>query len=128
MLKDDGRLVIGLPNVMTLNYLWGQLRTNEDRLKEHSSRILQNYNKAMHHVNAWDSYHFVTLLSSCGFELEQFYPTEGVPRLRMSFQRYIPWLKSGYGDRKNKSFLRNLCYTQHFVFKKYKDVKLDVYD
>lgn len=128
MLKDGGRLVIGLPNVMTLNYLWRQIRVTEERMRGHSKNILKNYDKGMHHINAWDTYHFVLLLASCGFELEHFFPTEGVPRLMIGFYRYIPWLRPGYGDQKNKGIFGKLCYTQHFIFQKNREIEISVYD
>lgn len=43
-----------------------------------SKEMLSNYDKGMHHINAWDSVYFVTLLASCGFEMIDYLPTEGV--------------------------------------------------
>lgn len=128
MLQKDGFLLIGLPNVAQLGLLWRQLRITQRSLKDWSNKMLLEYNKGMNHINAWDTYHFVTLLASCGYALEKFFPCEGVviPRI-FSVSRF----KKGtvqrgglYLDKMNKGPLKNLCYTQLFLFKKVKKINI----
>ena len=87
--------------------------------------MLIEYDKGVDHINAWDTYHFVTLLASCDFAMENYIPTEGVvvPRLRI-FNIFHRKKGGIYVDRMNRRMFRNLCYTQHFMFRKVKDVKI----
>lgn len=117
MLKENGVLYIGTPNVQTPAFLYRQLRLNNKKLSAWSEKMLAQYDKGMDHINSWDTYHFTTLLASCGFKLEQFMPAEGVPYA-------IPMFGGGYMDKLNKRILKNLCYTQHFIFKKVKYIEI----
>ncbi|GHT69681.1 hypothetical protein FACS1894110_19620 [Spirochaetia bacterium] len=96
----------------------------------HSKDILSNYDKTHDHINAWDAYHFVTLLSSCGFELEKYLPTEGV------MQPYLIWKKipvigkllPKYTNKMNRGNSGNWSYTMFFRFRKVRDVIINSYD
>lgn len=90
MLKEDGNLIIGTPNVITPGLFWRQMRCKEESLKAWSRQMIIEYDKGMDHINAWDTHHFVTLLASCGFELERYLPTEGVPIPKFRFMNIIP--------------------------------------
>lgn len=89
-----------------------------------SKEMLSRYDKGMDHINAWDSAHFVTLLASCGFEMLEYLPTEGVAIPIFHFLKK----KIGYLDKKNKGIFKNLCYTMYFVFQKVKVVKIKEFD
>lgn len=97
MLKRDGVLMIGTPNALHFGYLWRQLRCREDRLVAWSRQMLSDYDKGMDHINAWDTYHFITLLASCGFEMIHFFPTEGVVIPRWKFLNIIPSIRKTSG-------------------------------
>lgn len=118
MLKENGLLYIGTPNVETPAFFYRQLRLKHNQLKAWSEKMLSEYDKGVDHINAWDTFHFITLLASLGFKVERFMPAEGVPYV-------IPMTGGGYLDKMNKSFLKNLCYTQHFIFKKVKQVNIE---
>jgi len=79
MLKDDGYLLIGLPNIVNIHYMSNLAFFSQKRALKHSQNMLSNYNKASNHINGWDPTHFITLLASCGFELVEYLPTEGTP-------------------------------------------------
>ncbi len=79
MIKDDGYLLIGLPNIVNLNFLISQMFFSNKRALRLSKNIINNYNKAGDHINGWDPTHFTILLASCGFELIKYLPTEGTP-------------------------------------------------
>ncbi len=89
-----------------------------------SREKLSDYDKGVDHINAWDSMHFITLLASCGFEMIDYLPTEGVAVPIFNFLNK----RIGYLDKKNKSIFRNLCYTMHYTFRKVKYVKINNFD
>ena len=126
MLKLGGHLVIGLPNIINPNFLMGTLFTSTKRLIRHSKEVLLKYDKVCDHINAWDPYTFVTLLSSCGFELERYIPTEGVPQPTFLYRRipligrYLP----AYLNKMNKGWGGNLSYTMFFRCRKVKCVSI----
>lgn len=120
MLRDDGYLLIGLPNIVNLNYLSNLMLFSQKRALKHSRNMLKNYNKAGDHINGWDPVHFITLLASCGFELVEYLPTEGTP-LSM-FLRRIPIIgKYIY----NLPFTTRLSYTMFFLVKKVKEINIE---
>jgi 2-polyprenyl-3-methyl-5-hydroxy-6-metoxy-1,4-benzoquinol methylase len=123
MMKDNGYLLIGLPNIVNLNYLSNLMFFTSKRAKKLSNSMLNDYNKANDHINGWDPYHFIILLASCGFELIEYLPTEGTP---LSIQlRKIPIIgKYIY----NLPFKSRLSYTMFFLAKKVKDVNIKDYD
>ncbi len=119
MLKDDGYLLIGLPNIVNLNYLINLALFSQNRAIKHSKNMVNNYNKASDHINGWDPLHFITLNASCGFELVEYLPTEGTP---VSFiLKRIPFIgKYIY----NLPFTTRISYTMFFLFKKVKTVQI----
>jgi len=119
MLNDDGYLLIGLPNIVNINYLINLALFSPKRAMKHSKNMINNYNKASNHINGWDPLHFITLNASCGLELVKYIPTEGTP-LSFFLQR-IPFIgKYIY----NLPFTTRLSYTMFFLFKKVKDVQI----
>ena len=119
MLKDDAYLLIGLPNIVNLNYLSNLMLFSQKRAITLSKYMLNNYNKASNHINGWDPYHFIILLSSCGFELVEYLPTEGTPS-SIQFKK-IPIIgKYIY----NLPFTTKLSYTMFFLVKKVKNVNI----
>ncbi len=124
MLKPGGKLIIGLPNNLNFRYLYTQWKFSNQLGGGLSKEMLSRYDKGMDHINAWDSAHFVTLLASCGFEMLEYLPTEGVAIPIFHFLKK----KIGYLDKKNKGIFKNLCYTMYFVFQKVKVVKIKEFD
>jgi len=119
MLKHDGYLLIGLPNIVNLNYLTNLMFFSQKRALKLSKYILRDYNKANNHINGWDPMHFIVLLASTGFELIEYLPTEGTP---VSSQlKKIPLIgKYIY----NLPFTTRLSYTMFFLVKKVKYVEI----
>jgi 2-polyprenyl-3-methyl-5-hydroxy-6-metoxy-1,4-benzoquinol methylase len=123
MLKDDGYLLVGLPNIVNFNYLTNLMFYSQKRALKHSEYFLNNYDKANHHINGWDPFHFITLLASCGFQLVRYLPTEGTPV--SSVLKNIPLIgKYIY----NLPFTSRLSYTMFFLVKKVKKVNIGNYD
>jgi 2-polyprenyl-3-methyl-5-hydroxy-6-metoxy-1,4-benzoquinol methylase len=119
MLKDDGYLLIGLPNIVNLNYLFNLMFYSQKRAIKHSKNHLKNYNKASDHINGWDPSHFITLLASCGFELVNYLPTEGTPIF--SILKKVPFIgKYIY----NLPFTTRISYTMFFLVKKVKEIDI----
>jgi len=118
VLKPGGSLVISLPNVMNPRFFLPMFRGDmEGWLKRHNERLLNSYDKGEDHINAWDPQHFTTLLSSMGFRLERYLPTEGIPfPMRRPFKSYV------YSRNKRIS---NLSYTMTFRFSKVKSVRIN---
>jgi SAM-dependent methyltransferase len=117
VLKPGGLLVISLPNVMNPRFFLPMFRGDmEGWLKRHNEKMLAGYDKGNDHINAWDPLHFTTLLSSMGFLLERYLPTEGIP---LPMTRLL----GGYLYLKNKR-LSNLSYTMTFRFSKMKSVQV----
>ncbi len=119
MLKDNGYLVIGLPNIVNLNYLINLLFFSPKRMHKHAKNMSENYNKANNHINGWDPLHFITLVTSCGFEFVDYLPTEGTPITNILYK--IPIIGK-YLYR--MPFQSRLSYTMFFIFKKTKYVKI----
>jgi len=120
MLKDERYLLIGLPNIVNLNYLINLMFYSQARAKKHSKYFINNYNKANNHINGWDPFHFITLLASCGFELVEYMPTEGTPV--SSMLKNIPFIgKYIY----NLPITTRLSYTMFFLVKKVKEIDID---
>lgn len=123
MLRNNGYLLIGLPNIVNINYLVNLIFFSQKRALKHSQKVIDSYDKAHHHINGWDPLHFITLNASCGFELIKYIPTEGTPI--SSFLSAIPFFgKYIY----NLPFTTRLSYTMFFLFRKIKDVKIEQYE
>jgi len=119
MLKDDAYLLIGLPNIVNLNYLINLLFFSPKRMRKHANNMSKGYNKASNHINGWDPLHFITLVTSCGFEFVDYLPTEGTPITNV-FNK-IPII----GKYLYKiPFQTKLSYTMFFVFKKSKYIEI----
>jgi SAM-dependent methyltransferase len=113
VLKEGGKLLKSLPNVMNPRFFLSILRNDlESRLIAHSEKMFDQYDKGNDRINAWDPMHFVTLMSSMGFILERYIPSEGVP---MPFK--FPF---GYYCHVKNARISNLSYTMTFLFKKIK--------
>lgn len=120
VLRIGGKFVISLPNVMTMDNFVGMLfRGLEESLIKHSKYINKNYDKRTHHILAWDPWHFTTLISTVGFEVEKYFPLEGCP-----IPEKIGVLKTRGTWNTKIGRLRNLSYTMMFLCKKIKEVKI----
>ena len=121
VIKDNGVLIISLPNVMNPRFFLPMLRRDMNSwLKNLSKRMLDEYDKESNHINAWDPHHFVTMLASVGFRLDSYVPTEGIP-----FPTVKPFKKYVYSSSKRFS---NLSYTMTYQFTKVKEVKISNFD
>lgn len=125
MIKDEGFLLIGLPNVSNLRFLIHQLFMNEKRAKKLSKKMIGSYNKTVHHIHAWDIHHFTILMASCGFVLERYVPTGGIV-LPFYLQR-IPVLGKFIPTAIliNLPLFRHWSYGMYYLFKKQKSVEID---
>ena len=103
---------------MNPRFLLGMLRSEmENYLIGLSEQASANYDKAHDHINAWDPTHFTRLLSTVGFKLEHYMPTEGVA---MPFRKpFKPYLHI------NNKRIKNLSYTMTFGFRKCKNIIID---
>jgi|GEM_PF-852015 len=93
MLRDGKYLIVGIPNVGSLSRFTLSLLFSRERARKHSREMIEKYDKAHHHINAWDTIHFTNLAASCGFELVDFLPTEGIPLPWCGLLRKVPVLK-----------------------------------
>lgn len=123
MLKNGGYLLIGLPNIVNLNYLVNLMFFSKKRAHRHSDRIINNYNKAIDHINGWDPLHFISLCGSVGFSLEDWIPTEGTPTSSIFYKipiigRYLY----------NLPITTRLSYTMFFLFKKVYDKEIEPFE
>lgn len=119
MLKEDGYLLIGLPNIVNFNYLINLLFFSKKRMHKHANNMLENYSKANNHINGWDPLHFITFATSCGFKLVDYIPTEGTPLTGVLYK--IPVI----GKYLYRIPLQTrLSYTMFFLFKKDKYVEI----
>lgn len=120
VLKDDGILIISLPNILTIRNIFSIMRRNfNTQLINLSKDIFNNYNKTHDHIQGWDPEHFTRLASSVGFVLKEFHPSEGIPLpfwfKKLKLPTYI------YSRKRWK----NLCYTMIFVFEKKSYIKIE---
>ncbi|MBY8164126.1 class I SAM-dependent methyltransferase [Vibrio fluvialis] len=124
MLKQDGYLLIGLPNGCNMNLFFNQLFMTKRRLLKRSKRIIESYDKAHDHINQWDMVHFTTLCASCGFSLVDYKNTEGTPIF--NYLHSVPLI--GKYIYKIPFLNSNISYTMFFLFKKEKEVVIGVND
>jgi len=119
MLKDDAYLLIGLPNIVNFNYLINLMFFSPKRMRKHANNMSKGYNKASNHINGWDPLHFITLVTSCGFEFVDYLPTEGTPITNI-FNK-IPII----GKYLYRIPLQTrLSYTMFFIFRKKKYIQI----
>ncbi len=116
VLKKGGKLIISTPNIVAPRFVFSLLSPKlEKNLIDISKRINNEYDKTHNHINGWDPVHFTQLVSTVGFSLLKFIPSEGVPfPLRKPFKPYMYF----------KNRLKNLCYTMIFEFEKISDSKI----
>ena len=119
MTKNDGYLLIGLPNNTNFNSLLSLIFLSQRRALKRSKQILENYHKASDHINGWDPYLFITLLATCVFELVKYLPTEGTP-LFSQLSR-IPMIGKYIHSF---PFTTRLSYTMFFLARKVRDVEI----
>lgn len=117
MLKDDGFLLIGLPNIIDLNYIINLIFFGQKRALKQSIRILDTYDKSRDHINGWDPLHFIQLCASVGFELVSWLPAGGTPI--SSILRKIPVVGRYIY---HLPFQSRLCYDMFFLLKKKKNI------
>ena len=112
VLRPAGRLLISIPNVITPRFIAGLFSPRlEDNLRKISTQTLARYNKQHDHIQAWDPSHFVRLLATVGFQLDDFRPMEGVPLPR---KRFLPaYIHS--------RLFKNFSYTMGFLATKVQD-------
>lgn len=125
ILRKGGFLVVSVPNVINLNFLFVQLSKGlNEKYESISMEVLENYSKDSHHIQAWDPVAFVRLLASTGFLYVEHKFVEGV-YLPIGPSRHTRWpLGGSYYHTKNKR-LKNLSYTMLFKMKKVRF--LDIY-
>lgn len=112
VLKDEGELIISLPNLLTPKFIFQNLRSNlTKRLKRYNKSILNDFDKRNLHINAWDSLHFTHLISTVGFEIVNVKMCEG---LRFPFNIYL-----------RVPFFLNFSYTMCFKLKKVANKKIN---
>lgn len=110
-LVDGGHLIISLPNIVNPRFGIGLMRGNlSGKLLSVSQHMIKNYRKAHDHINGWDPVHFVQLMASMGYLLEEYVPLEGVPFPNK--KPFIPYWKRPFSP------FKNLSYTMAFRFKK----------
>ncbi|MDD9155981.1 class I SAM-dependent methyltransferase [Aliivibrio sp. S4TY2] len=124
MLKDEGKLVIGLPNGCNFNLFLEQFFMSKERIIKRSQQKINNYNKGMDHINSWDIQHFITLCASCGFKVVDFIPTEGTPLFNQF--RKIPLI--GNYIYRLKWLKTRMSYTMFFLLEKEKQVDIGFND
>ncbi len=125
MLIESGELIISLPNIVNLKYLFDLCLFSNRRAKKLSDNIITNYNKVIHHINGWDPYHFITLCASCGYKLEKYIPAEGI--MLPKIINRIPLLGNILPDYLNINIplIKKLSYTMVFLYKKVKNICID---
>lgn len=80
VLSLDGELIISVPNIVNPRFMLPLLSKNlEKNILALSKQINSDYYKPRDHIQGWDPIHFTRLLSSVGFEVVNYMPTEGVP-------------------------------------------------
>jgi 2-polyprenyl-3-methyl-5-hydroxy-6-metoxy-1,4-benzoquinol methylase len=119
VLKVGGCLIISLPNVMNFRFFFGMLSKNlKEKLKKISKDTLDNYDKTQDHIHAWDPTHFVRLVSSVGFVLEEYIPMGGIAfPFRKPFAPYV---------HLRNTRVRNLSYQMAFKFRKVKNIEVRI--
>ncbi len=122
VLKDDGKLIISLPNAFTPRLFCRLLSHNlENTLQKISKQVLFEYEKTSDHIQAWDPIHFSRLASSCGFEVRSYDPLEGVP-----IPGFVTKILPKYLNLPGR--LKNYSYTMLFVLTKNRESNISSSD
>ena len=123
VLDLGGVLVISIPNIMTPQFIMAHAnRTLKEGLIQESERMHVSYSKSMDHIMAWDSMHFVRLVSTVGFRLLDYVPMEGI-----RFPKKLPIIKR---ELKKQHWytenirIKNYSYTMLFKFQKVANVMI----
>lgn len=123
VLKENGALLISVPNIINPRYIFPLLNRNlEKNLVALSKSMMESYSKKRDHILGWDPVHFTRLLASVGFEVEQYRPTEGVPMPQKLSKYKVPLYIYPTGS------IRQLSYTMIFKAIKKKNVMTGVND
>lgn len=126
--KIGGFLVISVPNVINLRFIFRQLRKSlEKNFAILSEKILSSYAKDSDHIQGWDPEAFVRLHASLGFKYIKHKFIEG---MYLPYGKYkhvtVPWGGCYYHTKNNR--LKNLSRTMLFKFQKVKFVNIDPCD
>lgn len=114
VLKNDGFLVISLPNIINLRFLAGQFTDFDTKFKEYFSDY--KYDKTHDHIQAWDPLTFMRLLNSMGFDYGAHEFMEG---MALPIGKYL---------NLDVPRIKNLSYTMMFKVQKKKFVKISNFD
>jgi len=125
VLRSDGILIISIPNGVTpRNCIPPLLKNYSSKLHDRSHYVLNSYDKANTHIHSWDHVHFVNLLGSVGFVLDEYIPMEGVPLP-------IPKILTKVGIKSYYNFgglFKNWSYTLGFRFRKVRNSQIRLED
>lgn len=121
VLKPNGKLVVSVPNLINPRFILPLFSPNFfNNIKEKNRKTLNNYQKPVDHIQAWDPTHFALLLGACGFEVEKYIPSGGIPLpMRGPFPNYIRNFIS------RMAIFKSFSYTMHFRCNKAKYVKIE---
>lgn len=124
-LKNNGQLIISIPNILTPRVILKLFSRNYIKnLINYNTKILQNYNKGRDHIHGWDAHTFVALLGSVGFKLNTCIHAEGIP-FPTFHNKILKWIIPLYLYKPPLSkILKNFSYTLIFSFTKVKSVKI----
>jgi len=93
VLKNNGYLVISLPNIINTRYFAGQLADFNKKFINYFRDF--RYDKTHDHIQAWDPLTFMTLLYSTGFKYVSHEFMEGIPLPKGKYiNMKIPRIKS----------------------------------
>ena len=115
VLKKDGYLVISLPNVITPNKILTQLIDWNKKIPRYFRN--HEYLKIHDHIQAWDSFSFMRLLNSMGFEF-----------VSIDFIEGLPFPKTKYFRLFEIPRINNFSYTMVFKVQKKRFVKINNFD
>ena len=114
VLKNDGFLMISLPNTINLRFFAGQFADFNKKFKNYF--IDHAYDKTHDHIQAWDPFTFMKLLNSMGFDYVAHEFMEG---MALPMGKYV---------NLNIPRIKNLSYTMMFKVQKNKFVKINNFD
>ena len=121
VLKPSGRLVVSVPNTINPRFILPMFSPRiMKNIMEKNHKTLNDYQKAVDHIQAWDPLHFAKLLGSCGFEIEKYVPSGGIPfPMRKPFPHYLRNFIS------RMAIFRSFSYIMHFRCTKAKYVRIE---